>query len=299
MLHWDKLRVFHAVAKAGSFTHAGDALGLSQSAVSRQISALEEHLSVVLFHRHARGLVPTEQGEILFAATRAVEAHISESESLLLDSREKPRGRLRVTTTVGFGTAWLTPRLSDFTRLYPDIAVELLLTDTELDLANREADVAIRLHAPAQGDLIQRKLFCVHYHLYASGAYLERRGMPAGPQDLARHDIILYGANVPKPIAPVNWLGTLARGHGPLEDQGGTFSVNCILGIARAAEAGMGIAALPDYLCASNPRLVRLLPGLDGPTFDTHFVYAEELRHSKRVGVFRDFVLERTREWIY
>src|ERR1700750_378493 len=154
VMDWDKLRVFHAVAEAGSFTHAGDTLSLSQSAVSRQISALEEALQVPLFHRHARGLILTEQGESLNRTVREVFAKLAITEALLTESKEKPAGRLKVTTTVGFGASWLAPRLHGFLEAYPDVSVSLLLDDAELDLAMREADVAIRMHAPKQPDLV-------------------------------------------------------------------------------------------------------------------------------------------------
>ena len=118
-MDWDKLRVFHAVAEAGSFTHAGDTLNLSQSAVSRQISALEEALQVPLFHRHARGLILTEQGEALNRTVREVFAKLAITEALLTESKEKPAGRLKVTTTVAFGSIWLAPRLHAFLEMYP------------------------------------------------------------------------------------------------------------------------------------------------------------------------------------
>ena len=147
-MDWDKLRVFHAVAEAGSFTHAGDTLNLSQSAVSRQISALEENLQVSLFHRHARGLILTEQGESLNRTVRDVFAKLAMTEALLTESKERPTGRLKVTTTVGFGSQWLASRVGKFLATYPDITMTLLLDDSDLDLAMREADVAIRMHTP-------------------------------------------------------------------------------------------------------------------------------------------------------
>ena len=174
VMDWDKLRIFHAVADAGSFTHAGHELGLSQSAVSRQISALEEALNVPLFHRHARGLILTEQGEMLYRTAHEVFTKLTAAQTRLMDSKEKPSGELRITTTVGLGSVWLTPRLREFSEIYPEIAVTLLLDDRELDLSMREADVAIRLRRPTQPDLIQRKLFTVHHHLYASAEYLRR-----------------------------------------------------------------------------------------------------------------------------
>ncbi len=296
-MDWDKLRIFHAVARAGSLTHAGDTLHLSQSAVSRQISALETQLGVTLFHRHARGLDLTEQGEILFQATSELDDRISATRDRLTDSREKPRGPLRITTTAAFGSTWLTPRLKTFMTIYPDIQVQLLLNDSELDLSAREADVAIRLHPPAQADLIQRRLFRVHYHLYAAPDYVARRGQPQTLDDLDDHDIILYGADVPKPISHVNWLASVGReGAAPRR---AACHINSMLGMLNAVEAGMGLASLPDYLCHDKPHLVRLMPGIDVPHFDTYFVYPEELRNSKRVAVFRDFICSETRNWTF
>ena len=175
---WDKVRIFYLTAEAGSFTHAGDTLGLSQSAVSRQVSTLERELNVPLFHRHARGLILTEQGEHLFRTAKEMMLKLETTRARLTDSRERPNGELRVTTTLGLGTNWLTPRVGEFLDLFPDICMQLLLTDEELDLSMREADVAIRLRQPTQGDLIQRRLFTVHFHAYASTDYIKKHGTP-------------------------------------------------------------------------------------------------------------------------
>jgi DNA-binding transcriptional LysR family regulator len=191
-MDWDKLRIFHAAAEAGSFTHAGEALGLSQSAVSRQVSALEHDLEVPLFHRHARGLILTEQGDLLFRTVQDVMAKLEAARTRLTDSREKPHGELRITTTFGIGTNWLAPRLGQFLELYPDIKLKVLLTDEELDLAMREADVALRLREPQQPDLIRRRLFSVHYHLYASVEYIKRHGQPQSLEDLDHHRLLAY-----------------------------------------------------------------------------------------------------------
>ena len=190
VIDWDKLRVFHAVAEAGSFTHAGDTLNLSQSAVSRQISALEEALQVPLFHRHARGLILTEQGEALNRTVREVFAKLAITEALLTESKEKPAGRLKVTTTVAFGSIWLAPRLHEFLTMYPDVSISLLLDDAELDLAMREADVAIRMHPPKQPDLVQRHLMTLQWHICASPEYLkqQRRAAAAGGPGRAQAD---------------------------------------------------------------------------------------------------------------
>ena len=179
-LDWDKLRVFHAVAEAGSFTHAGETLNLSQSAVSRQIQALEEALAVPLFHRHARGLILTEQGENLNKTVREVFAKLAMTEALLTESRERPAGRLKVTTTTGFGSTWLAPRLRRFLDAHPEISITLLLDDTDLDLAMREADVAIRMHPPKQPELIQRHVATFGWKVCGVPGYLKANGIRSG-----------------------------------------------------------------------------------------------------------------------
>ncbi len=210
-MDWDKLRIFHAAAQAGSFTHAGDVLHMSQSAVSRQVAALEAELGVPLFHRHARGLILTEQGEELFRAAADVLLKLEAVRSRLTDSAEKPSGTLRVTTTVGLGSTWLTPRLHEFVELYPAINLHLILDDQELDLAMRQADVAIRLRQPTQPDLIQRRLFTVHMHLYAAPSYLKRMGQPKSIDELDGHRIVTFGVPVPSYLKDLNWLETAGR----------------------------------------------------------------------------------------
>lgn len=292
-MDWDKLRVFHAVAEAGSFTHAGDTLSLSQSAVSRQISALEEALQVPLFHRHARGLILTEQGESLNRTVREVFAKLAITEALLTESKEKPAGRLKVTTTVGFGSSWLAPRLHGFLDAYPDVTISLLLDDTDLDLAMREADVAIRMHAPKQPDLVQRHLMTLNWHVCASPEYLKRHGVPQRAEDLDAHRLILFGQHHP-PVAEVNWLAEAGRRPGA--PRRAVLEVNSMHAMLLAIRAGTGIGALPDFSVAENPDLVQVLTDLKGPKVDVFFVYPEELRNSKRVSVFRDFLLARLQE---
>lgn len=292
-MDWDKLRVFHAVAEAGSFTHAGETLNLSQSAVSRQISALEEALAVPLFHRHARGLILTEQGETLNRTVRDVFAKLAMTEALLTESKEKPAGRLKVTTTVGFGSSWLAPRLQGFLEAYPDISVALLLDDMELDLAMREADVAIRFHVPKQPDLVQRHLMTMHLSICASTEYLKKYGVPQRAEDLDAHKLILFGSHHP-PVNEINWLAEAGRRPG--NPRRALLEVNSILAMQMVIRSGLGIGALPDYLVSENDGLVRLLPDINTPKVDIYFVYPEELRNSKRVAVFRDFLLARLAE---
>lgn len=292
-MDWDKLRVFHAVAEAGSFTHAGETLNLSQSAVSRQISALEDNLQVPLFHRHARGLILTEQGESLNRTVREVFAKLAMTEALLTESKEKPAGRLKVTTTVGFGSTWLAPRLHGFLAAYPDVTMSLLLDDTDLDLAMREADVAIRMHAPKQPDLVQRHLMQIQWVVCASPEYLKANGTPQRPEDLDEHKLILFGDYRP-PVADINWLAEAGRRAG--SPRRALLEVNSLHAMALAIRSGVGIGVLPDWMTEELDGLPRLLPDLKPPKVDVYFVYPEELRNSKRVAVFRDFLLARLQE---
>jgi DNA-binding transcriptional LysR family regulator len=294
-MDWDKLRIFHAVAQAGSFTHAGEELHLSQSAVSRQVSALEDELSVPLFHRHARGLILTEQGELLYKTAHEIFGKLSTVQATLSDSRAEPVGDLRVTTTVGFGATWLTPRIGEFLERYPEINLSLICDDRELDLAMREADVAIRMAMPTQPDLVKLRLCTVHTHLFAAPEYLERRGVPKSVEDFDAHDLIVYGDEAPPTLKNVNW--PLFVGLKAQDRRRPRLQVNNIYGLLLAAEAGLGIAALPDYMVWGNNRIVRVLPDIQGPSFDTFFVYPEELRNTKRIQIFRDFLIESVQNW--
>jgi DNA-binding transcriptional LysR family regulator len=291
-MDWDKLRVFHAVAEAGSFTHAGDTLNLSQSAVSRQISALEEALQVPLFHRHARGLILTEQGESLNRTVREVFAKLAMTEALLTESKEKPVGRLKVTTTVGFGASWLAPRVQAFLDQYPDVTMTLILDDADLDLAMREADVAIRMHPPKQPDLVQRHLMTMEWHVCASADYIKKHGLPQRAEDLDNHRLVLFGDYRP-PVPDINWLAEIGRRPG--SPRRALLEVNSLAAMVMAVRSGIGIAALPDYMANEEEAhgMVRVLTDVKAPKVDVYFVYPEELRTSKRVAVFRDFLLAR------
>lgn len=298
-MDWDKLRIFHAVASAGSFTHAGQMLTLSQSAVSRQISALEEEITTPLFQRHARGLTLTDEGEMLYAAVSDVLARLAQAEEQLKNLRDAPRGTLKVTTSIGIGAYWLMPRLPLFLKECPEIEPHIVMEDRELDLAQREADVAIRMRAPVQADLIQRKLFTVHYHMVATKEYLEARGMPAVFEDLAEHTIVAYGETAPPEIKDVNWLIDQTRRLARPGQKGITVRINNVTGILGAALSGLGICALPDYVTAEHSELIRVLPDVPGPSFDVHLVYADALRQSKRVAAFRDFLVREAKDWRY
>ena len=298
-MDWDKLRIFHAVASAGSFTHAGQMLTLSQSAVSRQISALEDEISTPLFQRHARGLTLTDEGELLYGAVSDVLNRLADVEEALKNVQEAPRGTLKVTSSHGIGTYWLLPKLEEFLKDCPEVELHLVMEDRELDLAQREADLAIRMRAPVQADLIQRKLFTVHYHMYATQGYLDGHGTPQSIDELCDHTIVAYGETAAPEIRDINWLLDVTKRVTRPGSVGRFVRINNVTGILQATETGLGIAAIPDYVAAERPHLKRVLPDIPGPTFDAHLVYTDALRQSKRVAAFRDFLVRASKDWKY
>ncbi|MBR9765156.1 MAG: LysR family transcriptional regulator [Rhodobacteraceae bacterium] len=284
-MDWDKLRIFHAVADAGSLTHAGDALHLSQSAVSRQIRGLEESLNTTLFHRHARGLILTEQGELLFDATRAMAKRLETATARIRDSEEEVFGELRVTTAVGFGTLWLAPRLPKLYEKYPDLKIDLMLEERVLDLPMREADVAVRMKEPSQADLIRKKLMSIRMRCYASADYIARYGRPEALEDLSTHRLICQTPSAPQVAAGASLVAQLMS-----SDVRSTLTVNNYFGVLQAVVHNLGIGVLPDYIVEDFPSLERIFPEIESGEVPVFLAFPEELRHSKRVAAFREFV---------
>ncbi|PZX24239.1 DNA-binding transcriptional LysR family regulator [Rhodobacter capsulatus] len=286
-MDWDKLRIFHAVADAGSLTHAGDALHLSQSAVSRQIRALEESLGTTLFHRHARGLILTEQGELLFDATSTMAKKLDAAAARIRDSEEEVFGELKVTSTVGFGTMWLAPRLVKLYDRYPDLKIDLMLEERVLDLPMREADVAIRMKEPAQADLIRKRLINIRMRLYATPEYIARAGRPERIEEMSKHRLICQNPATPQVQAGAH-LTQSVMAHGVPS----TLMVNNYFGVLQGVLNHIGVGVLPDYLTADFPHLERVLPAVESVEVPVFLAYPEELRSSRRVNAFRDFVQE-------
>ncbi len=291
-MDWDKLRVFHAVADAGSFTHAGETLNLSQSAVSRQVNSLEESLGLLLFHRHARGLILTESGELLYRTVHDVFHRLAMAEAQLTESKEQPQGPLKIATTTAFGATWLTPQMKEFIELYPEIDVSLVLTETDVDLGMREADCAIRFQPPTQPDLIQRHLKTVRSRLFAAPSYIKEHGMPKTVDDLDGN-IIIYGQDGPLPTATINWLLDPQITERRLRP---VLRVNSVYALYRAVVSGLGVAALPTYMARMSNEIINVLPNIEGPALDVFFIYPEEMRNSKRITVFRDFLVRKIAE---
>jgi len=286
-MDWDKLRIFHAVAEKGNLTRAGEVLHLSQSAVSRQIRTLEEALGVTLFHRHARGLILTEQGELLFEASVQMSRQLDATAARIRDSEDEALGELRVTTTTGFGTLWLAPRLARLYERYPRLRIDLMLEERVLDLPMREADIAIRMKEPSQADLIRRRLMGVRMQLFASPEYILAHGMPEQMEDIAAHRLICQHPGTPQVAAGAELARALME-----HEIASILHVNNYFGVLQGVLNHLGIGVLPDYITEESPHLVRVLPDVESGEVPVFLAYPGELRHSRRIAVFRDFVIE-------
>ena len=294
-MDWDKLKIFHTVAEASSFTKAATVLNLSQSAISRQIQSLEHELKIKLFERHARGLVLTDNGKYLFQTAHEVIAKLKDVEATFSDEKDKLKGKLTVTTVVSFGTTWLTPRIKEFMDLHPEIEVELIFDDRELDLSTREADVAIRMRRPKQLNLIQKKFVDFNYHIYGSNEYLEKNGYPKILKDLDKHKFITYGKGAPSPVYSPDWVLKLGAKEG--KKRKSVMKVNSVYGLLLAVQSGVGLAALPDYITHNIPNLTKILPEESGKPTETHFVYPASLKTNARLMAFRNFIFSKVSEW--
>ena len=294
-MDWDKLKIFYAVAEAGNFTKATYVLNLSQSAISRQIQTLEQELKVQLFERHARGLSLTENGEYLFKTAHEVISKLKDVESTLMEKKDKPSGKLTVTTVVSFGTTWLTPRIQEFMKLNPEIEIELIFDDKELDLSTRQADIGIWMRRPKQLNYIQKKLIDINYHIYASTKYLEQYGHPKNLSDLNKHKFISYGRGAPSPVFNPDWA--LKLGVKDNKKRKPVMKVNSVYGLLLAVQTGVGLAALPDYITVSVPNIIRVLPNIEGPKTDAHFVYPQSLKNVARIIAFRNFLYSKVKKW--
>jgi len=294
-MDWDKLKIFHAVVEAGNFTKATYVLNLSQSAISRQIQSLELELKTLLFERHARGLSLTENGEYLFKTAHEVIAKLKDVESTLIDKKNKPSGKLTVTTVVTFGTTWLTPRIQEFMKLNPEIEVELIFDDKELDLSTRQADIGIWMRRPKQLNYIQKKLIDINYHIYGSTKYLEKYGYPKTTTELNRHKFISFGRGTPSPVFNPDWA--LKLGIKDHKKRKPIMKVNSIYGLLLAVQSGVGLAALPDYITVSASNIVKVLPHIEGPKTESYFVYPQSLKNVARVIAFRNFLYSKVSSW--
>ena len=286
-MDWDKLKIFHNVALDLNISEAAHKMNISHSSISRQISALERDLKVSLFKRHARGLTLTEQGKILFKTAHDIFGKIALTEAKLTESKEKPTGPLTIAATVAFGTTWLAPRIEKFTNSYPDIDVSIIIENKYTDLAQGEADVALRLTEPTQMDLIRFPLYEFQFKIYSSPEYIEKFGIPKNVSELPNHKIVAFGDSVEPSIPDVNCILDLL----PKNKKVKTLFISNMYGVMRAIGGGAGIGALPEYMRISNNNLVPILPTAETPKTIIYFTYPPELKGSKKIEALRDFLV--------
>ena len=286
-MDWDKLKIFHNVALDLNISEAAHKMNISHSSISRQISALERDLKVSLFKRHARGLTLTEQGKILFKTAHDIFGKIALTEAKLTESKEKPTGPLTIAATVAFGTTWLAPRIEKFTNSYPDIDVSIIIENKYTDLAQGEADVALRLTEPTQMDLIRFPLYEFQFKIYSSPEYIEKFGIPKDVSELPNHKIVAFGDSVEPSIPDVNCILDLL----PKNKKVKTLFISNMYGVMRAIGGGAGIGALPEYMRISNNNLVPILPTVHTPKTIIYFTYPPELKGSKKIEALRDFLV--------
>ena len=275
MIDWNLLRHFLAVAQTGSLSAAARRLGVSQPTVGRKIGELETDLDVVLFKRGARGFRLTEAGQSILESASRMEGEALAVERRISGHGTELAGAVRVSASEGIGAIWLTERLASLRATHPALAIEIVLDNQPVDLARREADVAVRLFRPKQRDLVARKVGKLAFGLYASPEYVAQRGAPKRLVDLASHDLIL---GIDGPVPPfARWFVAAAAGARVV------FRTNSLLAQLEAAKRGWGITVQSCAVVSVAGGLVRVLPDAPIPSNDVWIVLHGDMRRSPRV----------------
>jgi DNA-binding transcriptional LysR family regulator len=286
------MAVFAKVVEAASFSAAARYFGMSPAMVSKHVQALEERLGARLLNRTTRRVSVTEVGQEYYERSRHILAEMEEAESAAGDEQTAPRGRLRVTTPVSFGTHELAPAIADYLAAYPDVSVDLSLDDPYVDLVERRFDLAIRLGDLPDSSLVARKLYALTTIVCASTVYLEKRGTPQTPADLAGHDCLIYSYAVPPNI----WTFVDRGGKEERVRVSGRFQANSGDALLALALKGEGILLAPDYIVENDVkagRLVRLLPGYATHQIPVYAVYPHGRYLSAKTRTFIDFLAAR------
>lgn len=290
--HWDKLRIFHQVALVGSLKAAADVLNISQPALSRSISLLEEYLDMQLFERRSRGLGLTRQGEIIFQATQKIVDELSHAQVQLEEEETEPVGSITIGAPTGVASLYIAAMIPDFLKLYPRINISIDGSDILPDIRNGEADVIISPRLDDDDQLVQTFINRFHMKLYASPEYLEEFGVPKSVSDLNQHRILGYGSNeTSHPFNLANWHLGVGLKKGEVRQPHAT--VNSASGLINLAIRGVGIISLSDdhpSLPATN--LVEILPEIMSPPLDAYFIYSASTKKLRRMNLLEDFLLQ-------
>lgn len=271
-INLNRLAVFVALVRAGSFTAAAEQLGTTKAMVSQHLAKLEQELGVTLLIRSTRRMALTDAGERFHEDCARVLADAEEAIVRLGECRDTPMGSLRVTAAGDHGIAVVAPALAEFAERYPQVRVELIVTDTVTDLIAERFDLAIRLGWLRDSSLRATKLASFRQCLVASPAYLARHGSPREPGDLTSHRWIA----VTVLAAPTRWTFTDAGGAEHAVQTRAVASANSATAAYRFVLEGLGMSVLPDYVVAADlaaGRLVALLPDYSLPEGGVHAVY--------------------------
>ena len=284
---WNDLRYFLAIRRAGTLAGAARELRVDQTTVGRRLAALEDALDARLFDRTPDGLVLTPAGEGIVASAERVEDGVTEIERKISGEDARVQGTVRVSCSEAFVTRFLVQCLPSLRALYPDVLLEIVTTSAIVDLARREADIAVRLRPrgtqPGQPDLIARQMGDLGFGVYGSRAYLARRGKPRRATDLRNHDLVGYDEDTP-PIPGVAWLRDPARGGRIV------LRAQSILGLETAARAGIGLAVIPCFIGDAESSLERIGAPIDWASI--WLVAHPDLLRTARVRAVMDWLAD-------
>lgn len=287
-------RMFVAVMETGSFTAAAVRLGTSSGQASKLVSRLESELGVRLLSRTTRALSPTEIGQAYFDRLRPLLEDFDNLDAVIRDASHAPRGRLRLTAPLTFGTIEIAPALNEFVRGFPEIELDVSFSDRVVNLVDEGFDLAIRVGQPDDSSMIARKLCDVRIVVIGCPAYLDERGEPATPDDLSRFDCIL-DTNFRD---PERWPFRDAKGEPFSVKVDGRIRYSNAEACFRAAEAGLGLACVPSFIAGaavSSGRMRRVLRPFETAPYAVHALYPHSRHLAAKVRVLVDFLVERYR----
>lgn len=296
----DEMTTFVRIVELGGFSAAGRDLGLTPSALSKAVSRLEARLGVRLLNRTTRALALTAEGETYFARSKLILADIRDAEAEVVRAKERPRGLLRVNVGVAFGQHQLAQAAPAFLERYPEISLDLTVTDRMVDLVKEKVDVALRVGTLANSGLVARKICDLQRVICAAPAYLARHGIPRTPDDLQQHNCIAISASVKLNEWPFHETKAVRGGRAKSGKRiiavTGNVVANSADAVLQLGLAGAGIVRLGDNIVGEHLRAGNLIPLLTDAHWPEplplHAVYPHGRYRSANVGAFVDFVVE-------
>jgi len=287
----DSLRAFVKVVELGSFSEAGRQLRLSRSAISKYVGELEESLGVQLLNRTTRHASPTEAGQTYFEHAMTILADIDAADQAVAQAQSSPRGLLRVNAPMSFGTLQLGPAVADFMATYPELQIQLVLSDDQVDPMQGGFDVTLRIADLESSSLIARKIVAIDRAVCASPDYLKEHGTPKLPEDLRKHALLTYGFL----LTGNQWKLTGKDGDHWIQPSW-TLCVNNAEVLRDAALRGRGIALLPTFIAGDALRagtLQRVLKPYKAPPLTLYAIYPPTRHLAVKVRLFIDFLVAR------